>query len=419
MAYKADWMSRVPYGTQDIVTYNGDIFVATQQNVGIVPGVGPTWRRLDDNGLVPELLRQAPGNSLLGAPGTYNVTPYNLSKFRAALAASRDYIAGAVSANVAFVGDSTTRGIGATVGTDAFLNGWPQQLPEGAGYTSLSMSVGSIFGFGGVADVSAYDSRIALGGWTNSAVQSFGGNMFLATSAATLSFTPQYGATVFEIYYVQSGGNGTFDVSVNADPPIATVNSAGTGAVMKHTVTLPYDNYTLNCTWVSGGPVYIIGFNSFETFFRLFNGGASGLTSAQAAANSNVWGYRNVLSTIAPALTFVSLGINDWVANVDLNTYMSNMQSIISTALETGDVIIITPPPSATSQAPQERQQAFVDSMYALAAQNNCPLLDFYTRIRTQESGNSLGFYADTLHCSWKGYNDWATMVNAALRSIV
>lgn len=358
---------------------------------------------------------------LFSPMGFYNFGPGSLPKFRAALAKVRR---GTANATIACIGDSTTRGVGAAAGTAAFLNGYPPQLASMlAAPLGVALSANNAIGSGNVT-LASNDSRVALTGGSQGAVNAtLGGALFqLTASGHTFAFTPGVAADTFDIYSVKTGATGSFTINLDGGSTLATVSGliAG-GGMVKTTVTGTLATHTLNCVWGSG-TCYVVGVHAYDSTSKkvqILNLGASGVRSSNLADTTNGYAALNAIPIYAADLTILDCGINDWSNAVSISTYTANMQAVIVQALTTGDVMLVTPVPSAQSVAGLAVQQPYITALYGLAQAYNLPLIDAWARFGTYEALNGLGLYSDTLHPNGVGYADFTALIKNAIVGLV
>lgn len=371
----------------------------------------------------------ASGNiiGLVGAGGevlypTLNrLTQLQMKKWRAALG---NMMSGAADAKIAFVGDSTTAGFFAT-GVQyadnrplAIANRIAAML-NGRGITA---TVGNTFGDSqmSASNFLLYDTRWTFGsGWTTGQLTAIvGGNAITHNAANTnaANFTPAGTFDTIDVWTVTNPAYQAFTVAVDGGGALATITPTAATSILKTTVSTTLSTHTINFakTAANAALSHILAVDTYDSTtakVRCWNCGAGASTSAiWGTTTSSVWLAPNLLATYAPHLTVICLGINDWIAAVSAATFTTNMQVLITKALSTGDVILVTPPPtqigySGTTQANMDALRA---ATFALAATNNVPVLDIFGRFVSYTDANSYGFYGDGAHPDRTGYQDWA-----------
>jgi hypothetical protein len=223
--------------------------------------------------------------------------------------------------------------------------------------------------------------------------------------------------TAVDLLWTGSSGTGTFSYAVdggsatNVTPPVAatlldgqktrvTFGSAGT-----HTITL---------TWVSGGNVFLDGvivYNGDETKgIRGFDAGHNGLKTSDYTVTS-VPPFEVSIGALNPHLIAVSLGENDWTADVPAATAQANLQSLIArikTASTTSPsfVLMAWPTPLASGTTHTDTWANYLAMYAAVAAADptNVCVLDMTQRATAPGVSNALGlFNSDLQHPSTKG----------------
>ena len=164
----------------------------------------------------------------------------------------------------------------------------------------------------------------------------------------------------------------------------------------------------------------IEAYNSTVPSVQFTNGGAGGWVSGNFNQSGTYYNPINYLEQFAPKLTIYDIGINDWDTSVSVATYKTNVQAIITAAKTVGDIILVTPIPSNPSFAsiPNATQQLYVAALYQLAATNNVPLIDNFSRWQSYAVSNSVGFYYDSLHGNALGYNDFANPISTLFSNL-
>lgn len=346
-----------------------------------------------------------------------------LPKWRAALAKVR---ASNGSAKVLCIGDGSTFGIfsnGTSTG-DLKPKAYPTKLAafmNSAGtnaHANSFMGTGTGSAAGDSASTDVDDARVVMGaGWTHAGLNSVGGSMFTASSATSaLSFLPTVNVDTFDIYYRQYSGGGVFAYNFNgAGGGTQTTNNA-TDSVVKATVSTTLGSNTLNLNYSSGSGVYIVGvvaYDSTKNWVDVINAGWPLSQALDWAVSTNGYSPCNTgISGVAPDLTIINLGVSD-VAQVEgIGAYIANVQKIITAAQATGDVLLVSQTPvSVTATYPQSTQAQYAAALYALAAKNNVPLLDLYSRWVSYTLSNANGLMGSVLYPNAVGYSDMAAAI--------
>ena len=331
---------------------------------------------------------------------------------------------GASRARVLCVGDSVTFGQGA--GTpDAFTGAralsYPAQLAAKLAAAGLPAINESFFaGFGGgtttAATMVAYDSRIAAGaGWSAglAPVTAGGGHWFNNISANALSFTPSIPVDRFTVYYFTEPtfGDFTLDVNGGATMPLSQNSAKSLASV---TLTPALGTNTINIRRVSGTVriAGVIAWNSAAPAVDVVNLGWSGSTAVGWNNATDPWSPLNAIGTLAPDLTIIKLGINDWQTNVTLANFKAGLNALITRARLTGDVMLCSPNQTGGS-ALSTAQDTYIDALRDIVDSANVRMSDGYVFHGTYAALNGAGKMFDTLHPKAVVYDAEAAMLTS------
>ena len=336
--------------------------------------------------------------------------------------------AGSARARVLCVGDSVTFGWGAGSG-DAYTSARPLSYPAGlaakfsaAGVPALNESFFAGFGGGvnSVAIMTAYDTRLAAGaGWVNATtLPTAGGNhWFNSSTANALSFTPSVPVDTFVIYYYTESAFGDFTLEIDgANQTAHSQNVAKSFASVTRTTTL--GTHTLSIKRTSGYVRFagVIAYNSATPAIDVINLGWSGSTAVTWNDAVEPWSPLNALGVLAPDLTIIKLGINDWQTATTLANYKAGINALIARAKLTGDVVLLAPNQTGGS-AGTLAQDTYIDALRDLYETNNLRLADFYNFHGSYSALNSAGKMFDVLHPKAVVYDAEATVLGQLLTS--
>ena len=365
-----------------------------------------------DNGTTVSTTRNVSvGNSVVDAvTGINNPVPALLPKWRLALA---KVLTGQSDARILCIGDSTTAGYGAgTLTTDYTLYSYPQRLVALLNAHGIPAAMGMA-----VLVNDTTDTRWTIGaGWGQYAadfgfVRAIGG----FSPAGNLVFAPTGGASYdkFDIYYLGGGGLGTLTATATGGTPVVQATGGGPGVISKFTATTGAAGAGKAVTISATGTVYIVAVETWLSTtnrVRVGNVGMPGATTTDWADSTE---YGPVSAVIAglPDLSFISLGINDAGASTLPVTLQTNLSTLITASKRSGDVVIITMPPSQTGlYATFEPQYQSVFT--ALSHTYSTPIVDIWNRFGGTYQAS---FMHDALHPNTSGYSDWALAVTAVL----
>lgn len=337
----------------------------------------------------------------------YNFKPAQVMRLRAAL--GRAY-AGTGAANLAFVGDSTTAGVGALSAP------WPKHLVDrlsARGYKTTGTGLVAAHK-GGAGN----DPRWSLGsGWSGATSSS---NLLQnSTNTNPATFTSTTTGTVARVFYANTSG--PFTVSIDGAAPVTvtptTYNAPGTYEVTGLTNT----THTISVVRGASGTTRIFGAEiaAGNTGIRPYNAGIAG---ARTTPGSQQYWFGVELYATAPGAfnadcVFYMFQTNDVVAATPVATYKSNIQSSITNMRNNGaDVVLVTAVPSDVSGTQGAATfPPYTTALYELADENDLPLIDLHDRLGTYARSNALGLMADPLHPTAAGY---ATVADAVATAI-
>jgi lysophospholipase L1-like esterase len=348
----------------------------------------------------------------------YNRNPLLLPHWRAARSKVR---AGTGNARILCIGDSTTFGNGsngASTGDYKTLC-YPTQLANLFNAAGINANWNNFLG-NGVSPATSMnnDARVSkIGSPTdNSGATTVGGDLTQVTSSANgVAFLPTANVDTFKIWYTTVSGGGSFTIDINGSGT-QTINTNTSSGYTSTTITASLGANTLNWRGVSGN-VFLAGVEAFDSSKKqitVLNGGWPGATIANINSTSFAWSSGSVLAagTLAPDVTVINVGINDWNGGTSLSTFQSSMQTLITRVQTTGDAVLMTPNPSSTSGfASAATQQSFINVLYGLAQSNNIPLVDQFSRVVSYANASGLGLDYDALHPNGAGYADMASAV--------
>jgi hypothetical protein len=331
-------------------------------------------------------------------------------------------------------GASETIGVGATYAK----YGPPALLAARLAERGIPASSNKFGLYSTAAATNTLDPRLVftgtVAGWTD---LPGGKTMRITTNAGSVTYTPHFNGAfqwdVCDVYWyknsVAGGSGGDFDITVDAGGTNFSTPTSG-GSVATQTIsTLGTLNQGVNKTTVTAASlgthtisatrndasnnVEIIGFeprNSAIGTVLVRDFGFSGYTSTNYNAATINAGLLN--ANFASSLTTCSLGINDWANSIVLATYASNIATILANIASNGSpsILLMTPPPSATSVSTEAVQQTYVDALIT-AGSTTKVIADLWRRYVARGGQAALattvgGYYNDTLHPNAWGNSD-------------
>lgn len=316
------------------------------------------------------------------------------------------------NARVLLLGDSVTLGRGSfSSGTNRVAWNYSSIAQRYFAQAGTTSQRDAFFGDGafGPDTNSTYDSRIVPGAdWGGFADNSIGGSIFNASvNTSSLVFTPTGVWNTCTVYYATLTTSGVMSVAIGGGSPVTQATAAPTGvAKTTFTGTAPAVQ-PCTITWSSGaGGIFILGvecWNSTISQLQILNTGWSGATTANVADTSHAYGPLFGFELVAPDLTIIATGINDWLQQTNINTFNTAYQTLITKAKASGDCVALVPPPSdPATEVSQAIQDIYANAIRALAASNNIPTIDIYARFVNFTTSAAL--YSDGIHPNGPGY---------------
>jgi lysophospholipase L1-like esterase len=199
------------------------------------------------------------------------------------------------------------------------------------------------------------------------------------------------------------------------------VNTNGADALLKTTVavgSLAGAGSTINIQATVAGGSYIAAIHAYRNDIgqvAILNAGHSGMQAGNDFISVRTWSNVPAISVIAPHLTVIALTINDSNNAVSLSSYRAGIQSAITAAKLSGDVLLATGCPSGTSQATDRTLDNYIFALQDLAVTNDIGLINFKDYFGSYATSNALGLYDDTLHLTPGGYASYAKKIAQAI----
>lgn len=310
---------------------------------------------------------------------------------------------GTGNAKLLCVGDSTTAGFGATRASS-----WPSLVQQ-----RLNLDIAAVPGLAIGMGLDVDSARWSYGDWTFNFGPGGSGLYANAGSGADAVFTPGITVDTIDVWWFQGAGKGSFVVTIDGAPQTPIDTTGGSGIYQKTTYTVPVGNsHTIALQLPTGNPVNILGVDAYlssKNSVRVANWGVSGSITDTWV---NAFYSLNAISSYAPDLTIVMLGINDSANGVSVDTWSSNMTAIINEAKKSGDVIVMSVFPSNATMV--DSQRLYRDRAQVLAAELDAGFIDLMDKIGAYSEDT----YADALHPNARGYADIARYVIAGLRAL-
>lgn len=380
---------------------------------------------------IAEAKRVAIGLGNSGAPYTFNLKASNTAAIRTAWAGG---------SNVLFpiVGDSTSRGQSAGVGTAQAVNSWPMQMAGILRGMGINAGADNVFADGGswgqtqnIANFQSGDGRVTATGATalgGTLVE--GGNAFNWNATGALNFTAQEPVDRMVIWWRDASAGRNFNWQVDGGPTAGQqINSSGTTQlVLTSPLSMgPVATHTFTLNWVAGA-ITIVGMSAYDSTrgkeLSLLNWGICGANSANLINNTDNPGAGRLLTitqTQPPGLLAEMGAINNWRASTTVASFKADTVTMVQTVKAYGgNPILITPvfDPSSTGNAANQTQ--YVAAMYQVAAEYDIPLFDIRKKWGSNANAVANGWQpAGDVHPTTAGYADIAQSTANMIKAII
>lgn len=344
--------------------------------------------------------------------------PANLPVWSAAFRGVR---AGTQDARIACIGDSVTLGVGAGISTAVDRcrqYSWPTLLAARLAQR-VRASANSFAGDGGLVDSSlsytVADPRVVLSAGWSQATQSFGGKMFAnSTNTNALTFQPDGPVDTVDLIFPLNTGLGTMTVSTDGvDRQVINLNAAANVAVQ--TITFPVTTGPITVRRTTGNAflVGMIARLSSQKEVSIVNAGYSGSRAAMWNAGSPGYNARYGITALGAELNLICLTVNDWRDATNASAYNGDLLGLVNRAKLEGDVLLLSGPPSAISEATLAEQQAILDQMAQVAVAASIPPPIYASDVFGTSYNAAL--MRDNFHPNQQGYELWTELIYSRL----
>ena len=315
--------------------------------------------------------------------------------------------------NLNVIGDSITEGY---IATDMKVDGFFALLRAAAIAKFGDVGVGFFPSF----HITNYTQEIVRTG-TGWLIVSVGGigNRSYRTSVSGDYATVAFNGTGLRIYTLMATFAGTFTVTVDAGEPTALDNEDVTTHVKYWDITgLSAGDHTAVITNTEEGrQMYIYGVAPLKgtSGLRVNMMGRASARAADSLIETSGISALDLMfdASFAPDLSIISLGANEVLDQTPLSEFKQSMQTIITAAQSTGDVLLTSI--GVRSGSFTIPQYDYVNVIKNLAFENSCAFLDIYSRWGGSEGAIASGYMVDTVHPNDAGHYDIASAIIDAL----
>jgi lysophospholipase L1-like esterase len=267
------------------------------------------------------------------------------------------------------------------------------------------------------------DSRITAGSWAQDlTINSIGWGTakITTTGGSPLAFTPTGQVNSFTIYYIVQPSGGTLTANIDGGTA-STASTAGTAGIGQLTLTTTLGTHTLNVNMSAGTQVNIIGEAGNDTTHskvRAMLAAGNSESSAQMANQTAAYGggFPAIYTALGCQLVIAEDGPNDWNQGVPVNTFSTNLQTLI-TAVKAAqsDMLLNSAVPTnpTVDGISNATQSTYVEAMRVLSLNNTNPTLtavplpftDTFDQWQSYAISNAVLWYQpDGIHPNTTGY---------------
>jgi lysophospholipase L1-like esterase len=269
-----------------------------------------------------------------------------------------------------------------------------------------------------LAQSNVTDARITIqSGWTFSGGVGPAGASYYANvgAAGSAVYQPAINADRADFWTYNGAGHGSLQTQVDSANNTVINTATGSGWTKNTISFVAGAAHTISTLGPTVGDIYLMGvepwLSTSPNTIRVNNWGVSGTKTSDWAT---ALGSTAAIQAYAPDLTVIMLGINDALNGpVTPATYLANLQTVITAAQASGDVILMSVVPSnpANSPDPTGSEAAYQAATQTFAASLKVPYVDVLSRFGSYAVGSANGIYADNLHLNNLGYADLAQAV--------
>jgi hypothetical protein len=223
--------------------------------------------------------------------------------------------------------------------------------------------------------------------------------------------------TDVDVHFVTDTTTAPFTVQIDADAPVVMggMTAQATYGVMNVVASAGHGFHSIKVIAPAVGNVIFWGIAA--------NDGAGGCRvhrvaqSGATAASCGTGGGTPWLTMLAPQLTVISFGTNEYQLQQSIASYTAALTQLITAAQSVGSLVLLM------SECPDQNvftipQASYVAAMQALAALEGVYYLDIYNRAGwggSWATANASGFMTNPIHPTDLGHADMATALQAVL----
>ncbi|WP_082059824.1 SGNH/GDSL hydrolase family protein [Frigoribacterium sp. MEB024] len=334
----------------------------------------------------------------------FNLDPTKLRTARGAFARAA---AGTGEARVAFLGDSTVAGNGASPGETDWPS-WFRRILAQRGYPIANPGASQLNKDSALLQVDPH-MVFASTGWTRPVAAS--GLMQAAASGGAVTYTSPHTGTVVRIGHNDFGG--PFTVQIDGGTAVTVTPGTGdTGRVVREFTGLANTTHVVAVTATTGNVAQVfdieVGYPAGTTGVSFRNLGIGSTTMEQVNTNSK-FGTLQVARAFNPHLVFICSEINGLGGSSPrpLASYKADTSAVVTEALSWGATVVLVTANPVQGLTDNGSYQQYTNALYEVALEKGVALIDHQARW-TWAALQAATLMADTAHPNPAGYRELA-----------
>lgn len=330
-----------------------------------------------------------------------------------------------------FVGDSTFAGMfsmGGSTYANARQNSLVDQLAteltnRGLPAQHESWLGGRVYTAAVATEAPEYDPRTtSIGAGWGVAYGTLGAvRLTNSTTTNPISITPEAAFDRITVLFPGNPGQGSSSINVDGGASLGTIDGNVSQRLGVSTFSCTLGTHTINIARIAGSAsiIGVIPWVSTAHDLVLVNSAGGGTTTTSHAGTTFQWETPQAAAWLNPAVSVISLGINDMLQDVAWATSQANLHALISAHRAVCPVILVTIPPLSTAgnTYPLAEQIQWENFYRELATEYNCRLVvssEIFGRDVTASIADGL-VTADGVHRTPLGAAVWLQAIANAM----
>jgi len=224
---------------------------------------------------------------------------------------------------------------------------------------------------------------------------------------------PQVNCNGFYLYWIGNAGYGQITATASGGTP-QVIDCSVALDIYRTWIPAASAASSNTLTIVGTGQVIIVGAEPLLSITKQVLVGNAGVASSTSSLWNTPEVYNGIgfITTVAPDLSIIMLGINDAFASVSRSAFIANVGALVTAAKVSGDVIIVPPFPN---QVPGVLaiESGYCSDLLALAVAEGCVYLDLWQRWGAAYNASYID--SDGTHGINAGYWDLAQVIASVI----